>query len=172
LSSVAVAFGSIRKTVFSALFNLDTIRYAGLLEFKARRRPKYKMFKLSNWAVVGDVLNSSKPAYRIVSKLKSAEKTVFLIDPKATATDDKKSHVHKTIGDIKDRIDVVNLVVNPKLGIDVVKEARLKGITNIFIQPGAESEQIEIFCKENKMNVYKGCVLTDMTADNSIDSKL
>lgn len=31
------------------------------------------------WAVVGDVLNQSKPAYNIVQKLRQHNKTVYLV---------------------------------------------------------------------------------------------
>ena len=61
-------------------------------------------------------------------------------------------------------VDGVNLVVNPRIGIDVVKSAARRGIKLVFAQPGAESAEIERFCRENEIDYVEDCVLVQGSA--------
>lgn len=117
----------------------------------------HEMFQFKNWAVVGDVLNEGKFACSIAKKLERKDYNVFKVNPRS---DDPQ--VYKSLKDIKDKVDVIDLVITPKIGIEVVKEASELGIDKIFIQPGAESREIINFCKEKGIKVYEGCVLVEL----------
>jgi len=84
------------------------------------------------------------------------------VDPRSS---DEK--LPKSLTSVKIKIDVVDLVVNPKTGLEIVQQAQKSGIKNVFIQPGAASDDIKRFCSSNNMEVVEGCVLTDMTEENS-----
>lgn len=115
------------------------------------------MFQYKNWAVVGDVLNEGKFACSIAKKLERKNYNVFKVNPRS---DDPQ--VYKSLKDIKDKVDVVDLVITPTVGIDVVKEACDLGIDKIFIQPGAGSNEIRNYCKNKGVRVYEGCVLVEL----------
>ena len=116
-----------------------------------------EMFQFKNWAVVGDVLNENKFAYSIMRKLEHKGYKVFKVNPRSNSEE-----VYKSLKDIKEKIDVIDLVISPKVGIKVVEEAFEVGIDKIFIQPGAESQEILDFCQEKGLEVYEGCVLAEL----------
>ena len=67
---------------------------------------------------------------------------------------------YPTLSDIPIKVDVVDIVVPPKVTEEVVKEAKKLGLERIWLQPGAESEAIVSFCQENGMKVvYNVCVM-------------
>jgi len=115
------------------------------------------MLDFKNWAVVGDVLNQSKYAYKIAAKLEREGYNVFKVNPKSDSIE-----VYKALKDIKEKVDVIDLVIHPKVGINVVKEAKEVGINKILIQPGAESEEIIDYCNQNDIEVFQGCVLLEL----------
>ena len=69
------------------------------------------MLSKTNWAVVGDVMNKSKPAFRVVQKLRDNGKEVYLINSRDP--DNCLSSLLDVPNDVD--IEVVNLIVNPKV---------------------------------------------------------
>ncbi|MHA1836040.1 MAG: CoA-binding protein, partial [Candidatus Odinarchaeia archaeon] len=54
------------------------------------------------------------------------------------------------------------VVVPPSIGIEIVKEAKKLGIKKIWLQPGAESDEIISYCKKNNMDVVYGqCIMIE-----------
>lgn len=53
-------------------------------------------------------------------------------------------------------------MVNHTVGMNIVDDCENLGIQNLFIQPGAESEELveKALCKG--MNIHKGCVLVEL----------
>ncbi|MDF2546044.1 CoA-binding protein [Anaerosolibacter sp.] len=117
-----------------------------------------EMLNEKRWAVVGDVLNPSKFAHIIKNRLINNQYDVFQVNPRSQSPE-----VYRSLGEIKESIDVIDLCINPRTGLDIVKEADTLGIKKIFIQPGAESEEIIDFCKENNLQYYLGCVLVELS---------
>jgi len=117
-----------------------------------------EMMEFKNWAVVGDVLNEEKYAYKIVNRLKKGNYNVIKVNPRSNS-----DQVYKSLKDVKEKIDVIDLVIHPKVGINVIKEAKEVGIDKVLIQPGAESEEILEFCKENNIHAFQGCVLVELS---------
>ncbi len=65
-------------------------------------------------------------------------------------------------------MDVVDLVVPPKVTEEVVKQCVALGVTRIWLQPGAESEEAIRFCRENGIRVLYGvCVMAEGWRKNS-----
>ncbi len=111
-----------------------------------------------NWIVAGSVLNETKYAYKILNALKAKGYNVIGVKPKS-----KDQKVYNSIKDVPHKIDVLDLCINPVLGIDVVKEAVDLGIDKILIQPGAESDEIIKYCKEKNISAIKGCALVELS---------
>ncbi|MCM1992602.1 CoA-binding protein [Oceanirhabdus seepicola] len=113
--------------------------------------------KFKNWAVAGDVMNEQKYAHKILTALKSNGFQVEGVHPK-----EAHESVHNSILNIEQNIDVLDLCINPKSGINIVKEANKKGIDKILIQPGAESNEILDYCRDNNMTAVQGCALVEL----------
>ncbi len=109
------------------------------------------------WAVVGDVTNKSKYAYDIAEKLIEKDHVVYKVDPRGC----NDPNVLKSLKEIPEEVDMVNLVVRSNMGIDIVKEMKELGLEHVFIQPGASSKEILDYCEENNIEVIRGCVLAE-----------
>lgn len=138
------------------------------------------MLKLQKWAVVGS--HGRNPiAAKLTDKLRAFGKDVATVDPKrpiitvsadtdgskATSTTAVSTSIviadYSKLKEIPFKIDCVDLVVNPVAGIDVVKEMKELGINNLWIQPGAGSEEIVAYCENNNINFHHGCVLRELS---------
>lgn len=110
-----------------------------------------------NWAVAGDVLNKEKYASKIMTALKDNGYKVNGINPK-----EESPEVSNNIKDLDEKIEVLDLCINPRRGLEIVKDAADLGIKNVLIQPGAESEEIIEFCKDAGINAVQGCALVEL----------
>ena len=115
-----------------------------------------ELIKEKNWAVIGDVTNESKYAYKILNKFKEKGYTVSGVHPKGG------EGVYKTIKEVPYKIDAIDLCINSKVGIEYIKEAKSLGINNVLVQPGAESKEILTYCKEKGMNIIENCALVQL----------
>ncbi|MCC5424582.1 CoA-binding protein [Clostridium botulinum] len=118
----------------------------------------YDFLDYKNWAVAGSVLSEDKYAYKIFNRLKEKGYNVVGIKPGVEEKD-----VFNNIRDIPYNIEVLDLCINPIKGLDIVKEASKLGINKILIQPGAESNEIINFCRENNINAIEGCALVELS---------
>lgn len=109
--------------------------------------------KMKNWVVVGDVDNPLKYAYQIRNELKEKGYKVYGVHPEGTG------FTYKCIKDIHKPIDVVDLCINPIDGLDYIKEIVTLGIEYVLIQPGAGSERIISYLRQNQVVVLEGCAL-------------
>lgn len=107
------------------------------------------------WAVVGDVTNRAKFAHSILEKLKEKDHEVYGVDPRGCSD----PSILISLKDLPEKVEVVNLVISPDLGIEVVKDMKEMGLDCLFVQPGAGSEEIRVFCYENDIQLIRGCVL-------------
>lgn len=120
-----------------------------------------ELLELKNWAVVGSTHDTSKWAYKVFQKLKSRGYNVYPVNPKQDEVDGVKCY--PSLKDIEATIDVVSLIINPKAGIEVVLQAKEKGIKNIWCQPGAESQELIEKAKSYGINIiYNECVLVEL----------
>jgi len=103
-----------------------------------------------NFAVVGDTLNKEKYAYKIKTQLLEKGYQVFGVGKELAS-----------INDISEEIDVIDLCIHPVKGIKLLKECT-KPFKCIVIQPGAESEEILLYLKENKMPYIEACILVGL----------
>ena len=112
------------------------------------------------WAVVGDVLNASKPASRVVARLQANNKYVHLINPRAAPEDcfPTLAAAHEV-----KPIEAVNLIINPKIGPAFIDEMIALEIPNLFIQPGAApSDDVLERASSAGITIQHGCVLVEM----------
>lgn len=114
-----------------------------------------------NWVVVGDIINPEEYAYRIYKSLKEAGFTVYGVNPRIDHV-----NVYKSLKNIPLKIDVLDLCINPRTGIKVIKEAHEIGIKYVLIQPGAESNEILSYCEDKGIIAIEGCALVELSKYN------
>ena len=136
------------------------------------------MLDAKTWLVVGDVLNPTKPAHTIVTHLSQRHRTVYPVNPRIADADllsqrdkrrvaegrgESEQDVQNSVKAVEGRgVEVLDLCIAPAVGLGIVREANELGIRNVFIQPGASSDEIVEYCKANGMAVHQGCVLREM----------
>jgi predicted CoA-binding protein len=109
-------------------------------------------------AIVGASDNREKYGNIIYRDLRDAGYKVIPVNPRAdTVEGDKCYH---TLSDIPTKVDVVDTVVPPHITEQIVKECKKIGITKVWMQPGSESEEAIVFCKDNGIEViYENCIM-------------
>ena len=115
-----------------------------------------ELMKLKNWVVIGDVSNETKYANKILNKFKLKGYMVSGVHPKGG------KGIYTNLKEVPYNIEAIDLCINAKYGIEFLKEAKELGIKNVLIQPGAESDEILKYCKENSINAIENCALIQL----------
>ena len=115
-----------------------------------------KMVELKNWAVVGARDDESTFGYKIPMRMIEHGYNVFMVNPKLSEIEGHK--VYSKLSDIKEKIDVVDVVVNPKVAISVLDEAKELGIENIFFQPGTFTAETLEHADKLGLNYVTNCI--------------
>lgn len=112
------------------------------------------------WAVVGSVHNKEKFAYKIYNFLRAKGYKVYAVDPSGEMVDGDASY--RTLSDLPEKVEVVDMVINPFKGEAFVDEAKELNIENIWFQPGAEKPELVEKAKDYGMNVvHNHCVMVE-----------
>lgn len=115
-----------------------------------------ELLEFKNWCVVGDVGNSTKYAHKILNKFHNKGFNVSGVHPKGG------EKIYKSLEEVPYKIEVIDLCINSFMGLKYIKEAEKLGINKVLIQPGAESDEILAFCKENGITAIEGCALVEL----------
>ncbi len=111
-----------------------------------------------NIAIAGVSISKKKTRSSVYNELKKKGYNVFAINSKMDTFDGDKCY--KSVKELPDEVNVVFISTKPHNGINIIKEAVEKGIEYIWIQQGAESDEIVDFCKSKNLNfVHKHCML-------------
>ncbi|MCX7957263.1 MAG: CoA-binding protein [Endomicrobia bacterium] len=111
-----------------------------------------------NFAVVGSFRNEQKVAYRIFRHLKSKGYNVYAVSKTTSRVDE--DICYRTILDLPQNIEVVDIVTPPEVSLEIVKQCVSKGVKYVWLQPGAESNEVIEFCRNNDINVVYGtCIM-------------
>lgn len=106
-----------------------------------------EIMKYHTFVVVGDTLNKEKYAYKIKQELINSNYKVYCVGKEL-----------KSLNDIDDEIDIIDLCINPPAGLKLLKENK-KNFKCMIIQPGAGSYEITKFLNENNYDYIDGCLL-------------
>ena len=121
--------------------------------------------KQRRFAVAGSFRNESKYAYRILKTLKKKGYEVYPVNPRLTEVDGLTCY--PSVKEIPESVDVVDIVTQPQITEKIVRECKEKGISRVWIQPGAESQTVVEFCKDNNIEVvYNLCVMMNAIKQN------
>lgn len=109
-----------------------------------------EVMQQNTFVVVGDTISSEKYACKIKDKLEDCSYTAYGVGKELTS-----------INDVPENIDIIDLCINPAKGLAYLKELE-KDFKCIVIQPGAESDELIEYLKENGMPFIQGCVLVGL----------
>lgn len=110
--------------------------------------------------LVGATNDRTKYGNIIYRDLKSKNIEVFGINPKATTIENDQAY--HTIHDPPVKPDILNFVVPPKIGLEIIRDAVNSGFDYFWLQPGAESDEIINYLEKNKKNyLAHSCVMVE-----------
>jgi len=116
--------------------------------------------KQKRFAVIGSFRHERKYAYQILMTLKSRGYEVYPVNSRFKEVGGLICY--PSVKDIPIVCDVADVVTPPVVTAKVVGECKEKGITRIWLQPGAESESVIEFCRQNNLKVvFNLCVMLE-----------
>jgi len=121
----------------------------------------HSMLNLKVWAVLGATDNKEKFGYKIFKILKDAGYKVYPVNPGVDSILGDKCY--PTLSALPVKPDAVNFVVPPKVGEPVIAECVALGIKNVWLQPGANGDNVVNAAKQAELNViHKSCILVEL----------
>ena len=111
-------------------------------------------------AVVGVSHKPKKFGYRIFFDLRNAGYKMYPVHKLGGEVEGITRYA--SLADLPEKPDVVDLVVPPSVGVEIVKECRDLGIDKVWMQPGSESAEAVRFCEENNIRVISNlCMMLE-----------
>lgn len=105
----------------------------------------------ARWAVVGLSNNTARPAYNVSRYLQSLGHEIVPIHPKAETVHGATGYA--SLGEVPDRIDVVDIFVNSDLAGAVVDEAIEIGARAVWLQQRVIDEAAAARAAEARLDV-------------------
>jgi len=117
------------------------------------------MLAMKTWAVVGANNNPEKFGYKIYKFMKQAGYDVYPVNPGVAEIDG--DHCYASLKDLPVKPEAVDVVVPPRIGVDIVRECAELGIKNVWLQPGADGPEVVKTACELGLNVVQACVMRE-----------
>lgn len=65
--------------------------------------------------------------------------------------------VYRSVSEIPDTLDMASLYVRPEVGMRLVEELAQKGVRDVYLNPGAESDELYERARELGLNPVMAC---------------
>ncbi|MCM0760336.1 CoA-binding protein [Sporomusa sphaeroides DSM 2875] len=119
------------------------------------------MLQMKTWAVVGATNNKDKFGYKIFKALKEAGYRVYPVNPGVSEI--LGDTCYPALKDLPVVPEVVNVVVPPKIGEQIMNQCAELGIKNVWLQPGANAASVVTAAANIGLNVVdQNCVLVEL----------
>lgn len=116
--------------------------------------------KKTTFAVVGASSRPEKYGYQVFKLLLQAGYKVYPVNPRGGLLLDQI--VYQSLTQIPDSIELVIMVVPWQIGIKVLEEISRLGITQVWFQPGSESEELLDYCRTHHLNYQaNACIMLE-----------
>jgi predicted CoA-binding protein len=118
-----------------------------------------RFFSSPAFGVAGASTNRDKYGNKVLRCYQMNNKRVYGINPRATEIEGAPCVAG--IAELPDEVKSISVITPPAITEQVVQEAIAKGIENIWMQPGAQSQAAIDACKEHGINVIAdgSCIL-------------
>lgn len=119
-----------------------------------------KYNKETQITLVGVSANTQKYGHKIFRDLLASDYDVVGVNPKGGSI--LNQEVYKSMEEVDRDTQLLIIVVPPEIGIEVVREVKNLGITNVWLQPGAQSDEIIKYAASNEINlIYNKCFMVE-----------
>lgn len=109
-------------------------------------------------AVVGATDNPDKYGYRVYRDLKAKGFRVYPVNRRSDTVDGDPAWTD--LGDLPEAPDIVNVIVPPARTLRLLRRAKELGLMRVWIQPGAESEDVMAYLHENGFDyLANACIM-------------
>ena len=113
-----------------------------------------------SFAVVGSFCNETKYAYKIVQSLLKLDYRTFPIN--SNYKEVAGIQCYPSLDSVGEGMDVVNIITPPQVSLKIVQQCKDMGIQHVWLQPGAESQEIIDFCNKNGILVlHNVCIMLE-----------
>jgi predicted CoA-binding protein len=106
-------------------------------------------------AVVGASSNREKFGNKALRAFKAEGYTVVPVNPNEAEVEGMKTYA--TVLDVPQHIDMATVYVPPDIGITLLPQFAQKGIPEIWMNPGAESDELLAEARRLELNVIAAC---------------
>ena len=106
-------------------------------------------------AVVGASSDRSKFGNKALRAFQAEGYTVIPINPNEREVEGLTTYA--TVLDVPGAIDMATVYVQPDVGLQLLPEFEQKQIAEIWINPGAESDELLTEARRRKLNVIAAC---------------
>jgi len=86
--------------------------------------------------------------------------TVYPVNPNEAEVEGLKTFAR--IGDIPGSVDRAALYVQPEVGLSLLPEIKAKGVSELFVNPGAESDELQAEAERLGLNAIYACAIVDI----------
>jgi predicted CoA-binding protein len=118
-------------------------------------------------AVVGATDNPRKYGNRIYLDLKDKGFRVYPVNATRATVDGDP--VFATLAELPETPDIVNFVVPPTRTLRVLEQAKDLGFTTVWVQPGAENEDVTDYLEEHDFDyLVNACIMVRARARSTI----
>lgn len=122
---------------------------------------KEEMLEKKVWAVAGATAKKDKFGYKIWKKLKQHDYETYGINPNYDEIERDKAY--HSVADLPKKVDVLDMVLPPKISINTLDEAKEAGIEYIWFQPGTYNDAVLAKAKDLGFKIlYDDCVLATL----------
>lgn len=101
---------------------------------------KKEMLEKKKWVVVGVTEKKDKWGYKIWKKLKEHNYQTFGVSPNYEEIEGEK--IYASLSELPEDVDVLDMVVSPKIAMNILDEAKATNIEYIFFQPGTYNTKV------------------------------
>lgn len=113
------------------------------------------------WAVAGVTERKDRFGYKIWKKLKQHDYETYGVNPNYDEIEGDT--IYHSVKDIPKKIDVLDMVVGPKIGMKTLDEAKEAGVEYIWFQPGSYNDEIISKAKELEFKIlYDECIYAEL----------
>jgi len=121
------------------------------------------MQQFKSIAIIGAVTDRDRYSNKAVRAYKAMGYAVYPVSLRDSEIEGLKAY--PSILDVPTRVDAASLYVNPKIGIQLLKDIASKGAKVLFVNPGAESEELVAEAKRLGLNPILACSIASLGVD-------
>ena len=111
-------------------------------------------------AIIGASSNPRKFGNRAVRAFRRQGYTVFAINPHEGEVEGLKTYA--SVLDVPDVIDMASFYVPPEIGEKVIVEVARKGIAEVWLNPGSESDALIQLARSLKIEPIEACSIVSI----------